>query len=92
MALGSDISPMKDSALLELGLWVKCGATTWQALIAATKNAAELCGVGPELGTVEPGKLADLIVVGDNPLSDIENLRKLQLVMKEGRIVADHRT
>ena len=92
MALGSDISPMKDSALLELGLWVKCGATTWQALIAATKNAGELCGVGPELGTVEPGKLADLIVVGDNPLSDIENLRKLQLVMKEGRIVADHRT
>ena len=83
---------MKDSALLELGLWVKCGATTWHALIAATQNAAELCGVGPELGTVEPGKLADLIVVGDNPLSDIENLRKLQLVMKEGRIVADHRT
>ena len=92
MALGSDISPMKDSALLELGLWVKCGATTWQALIAATKNAAEMCGVGPELGTVEPGKLADLIVVEDNPLDDIENLRKLQLVMKEGRIVADHRS
>ena len=91
MALGSDISPMRDSALLELGLWVKCGATTWQALTAATKNAAEMCGVGLELGTVEPGKLADLIVVADNPLSDIENLRKLRLVLKEGRIVADHR-
>ena len=91
MALGSDISPMKDSALLELGLWVKCGATTWQALSAATKNAAEMCGVGLELGTVETGKLADLIVVKDNPLSDIENLRKLELVLKEGRIVADHR-
>ena len=91
MALGSDISPMKDSALLELGLWVKCGATAFQALVAATKNAAEMCGVGPELGTVEPGKLADLIVVGGNPLADIENLRKLELVLKEGRIVADHR-
>ena len=91
MALGSDISPMKDSALLELGLWVKCGATPFQALVAATKNAAEMCGVGPELGTVEPGKLADLIVVGGNPLADIENLRKLELVLKEGRIVADHR-
>jgi len=91
MALGSDISPMKDSALLELGLWVKCGATEFQALVAATKNAAEMCGVGPELGTVEPGKLADLIVVGGNPLADIENLRKLELVLKEGRIVADHR-
>ncbi len=91
MALGSDISPMRDSALLELGLWVKCGATTWQALTAATKNAAEMCGVGPELGTVDPGKLADLIVVADNPLADIENVRKLQMVMKEGKVVADHR-
>lgn len=92
MVLGSDIYPMKESALLELGLWVKCGATTWQALSAATKNAAEMCGVGLELGTIEAGKLADLIVVTDNPLSDIENLRKLELVLKEGQIVADHRS
>ena len=91
MALGSDISPMRESALLELGLWVKCGATPWQALTAATKNAAEMCGVGPELGTVEPGKLADLIVVDGNPLDDIENIRNLELVIKEGRVVADHR-
>jgi imidazolonepropionase-like amidohydrolase len=91
MALGSDISPMRESALLELGLWVKCGATPWQALTAATKNAAEMCGVGPELGTVEPGKLADLIVVDGNPLDDIENIRNLELVMREGRVVADHR-
>ena len=91
MALGSDISPMRESALLELGLWVKCGATPWQALTAATKNAAEMCGVGPELGTVEPGKLADLIVVDGNPLDNIENIRNLELVIKEGRVVADHR-
>ena len=50
-----------------------------------------MCGVGPELGTVEPGKLADLIVVADNPLADIENVRKLQMVLKEGKVVADHR-
>ena len=43
------------------------------------------------MGTVEPGKLADLIVVADNPLANIENLRKLQLVLKEGQVVADHR-
>ena len=91
MALGSDISPMRESALLELGLWVKCGASTWQALQAATKNSAELCGVSHELGTVEVGKIADLIVVSGNPISDIENLRTLELVFKEGRIVADHR-
>ncbi len=91
MALGSDIRPLKDGALLEMGLWVRDGATTWQTLQAATRNAAELCGVGEQLGTVEPGKLADLIVVAENPLDDIANLRRLQLVFKEGRILSDKR-
>jgi len=91
MALGSDIRPLKEAALLELGLWVKDGATPWQALLAATRHAAELCGAGADLGTVEPGKLADLIVVAANPLEDITNLRRLLLVFKEGRIVSDKR-
>lgn len=91
MALGSDLRPLKDAALLELGLWVKDGATPWEALTAATRHAAELCGAGAELGTVEAGKLADLIVVRDNPLEDIDNLRSLELVVKAGRVVADHR-
>ena len=91
MALGSDINPISDSALLEMGLWVKAGATPWQTLIAATRNAADLCGVGEDLGTVEPGKLADLIVVDGNPLDDIDNLRRLRLVLKEGTVVAHHR-
>jgi len=91
MALGSDIRPLKEAALLELGLWVKDGATPRQALLAATRDAAELCGVGAELGTIQPGKLADLIVVDDDPLRDIRNLRRLRLVFKEGRLVSDHR-
>ena len=92
MALGSDIRPLKDAALLELGLWVKAGATPWQALQAATRHAAELCGVGEDLGTIEPGKLADLIVVAADPLDDITNLRRLLLVLKAGRIVSDKRS
>jgi imidazolonepropionase-like amidohydrolase len=91
MALGSDIRPLKDAALLELGLWVRDGATPWQALQAATRNGAAICGMGEELGTVEPGKIADLIVVGGNPLEDINNVRRLQLVLKDGRIVSDKR-
>jgi imidazolonepropionase-like amidohydrolase len=66
MALGSDVRPVRDGALLELGLWVKSGATTWQTLQAATKYAAEVSGVARDLGTVEVGKLADLIVVRDD--------------------------
>ena len=91
MALGSDLRPLRDSALLEMELWVKDGATPWQTLLAATRHAADLCGALRDLGTVEVGKLADLIVVRDNPLEDIHNLRSLQLVLKEGRVVADHR-
>jgi imidazolonepropionase-like amidohydrolase len=91
MALGSDIRPLKEAALLESGLWVKDGATPWQTLLAATRNAATLCGVGADLGTVEVGKLADLIVVDGNPLDDIHHLRRLLLVLKEGHIVSDKR-
>jgi imidazolonepropionase-like amidohydrolase len=92
MALGSDIRPLKDAALLEMGLWARSGATTWQTLQAATKHGAEVCGVGSDLGTVEVGKLADLIVVAANPLDNIQNLRRLQLVLKEGTVVSDKRT
>ncbi len=92
IALGSDVCPLRDSALLGMGLWVKDGATTWQTLLAATRNGAELCGRGSDFGAVEAGKLADLIVVGDNPLDNdnIENLSDHRMVLKEGRIVADH--
>ena len=91
MALGSDVYPLRESALLEMGLWVKDGATPWQTLLAATRNGAALCGMEADLGTVETGKIADLIVVDGNPLEDIENLGNLQLVLKNGRLVADHR-
>jgi imidazolonepropionase-like amidohydrolase len=91
MALGSDIRPLKDAALLELGLWVRDGATPWQALVAATRHGAAVCGVSNDLGTIEVGKLADLIVVGGNPLEDIQNVRQLKLVLKEGVIVSDKR-
>ncbi len=91
MALGSDIRPLREAALLEMALWVRDGATPLQAIQASTKNAAELCGVGDTLGTVEAGKLADLIVVAANPLDDIHNIRRLLMVMKDGRIVSDKR-
>lgn len=91
MALGSDVQPLRESALLELGLWVKDGATPWQALVAATRNASAVCGAASDLGTLETGKRADMIVVSSNPLDDIQSLRKLQMVFKDGRLVADHR-
>src|SRR5215475_4263945 len=68
MALGSDLRPLRDSALLEMELWVKDGATPWQTIVAATRHSADLCGALADLGTIEAGKIADLIVVRGNPL------------------------
>jgi len=59
--------------------------------VAATRNAADMCGVLDETGTLEAGKVADLIAVSGDPLSDINNIRAVELVMKGGRVVADRR-
>jgi imidazolonepropionase-like amidohydrolase len=91
MALGSDLGPLKDGALLEMGLWIRNGATSMQVIKAATKSSAEICGVGDDLGTIERRKIADLIVVKDSPLADVNNLRTLQLVFKDGQLVVDKR-
>ena len=91
IASGSDQGPPRDAALLEIELLARCGLGAHGAIVAATKHAAEVCLAGDRLGTVEPGKQADLIAVRDNPLDDISNLRTLKLVLKEGRVVVDYR-
>lgn len=84
---GSDSNPLGELGLLEIEQLVLSGLTGKQALIAATKNCAEMCGVLDELGTVEQGKIANLIVVEENPLENISNLRKLKMVFKDGKTV-----
>ena len=91
MAVGSDAGPLRDAVHQEMELWVKAGATPWQTLLAATKHAAELCGMGDRVGTIEPGKVADLVAVRENPLDDINHVREVVLVIKDGIVVADHR-
>ena len=87
MASGADFSPVAEMGLVEIEQLVRAGMTELQALIAATRTAADLCGVADQLGTVERGKLADLIAVDGNPLEDISNIRKLRMVLKEGNVV-----
>ena len=89
MALGSDLGPVKDAVHLEMALWVRDGATPMQAIKAATAMSAQTCGVDDKLGTVEVGKIADLIIVGADPLENIDNLRQLRMVFKDGRLVVD---
>jgi imidazolonepropionase-like amidohydrolase len=91
IASGSDQGPPREAALLEIEFLARCGLGAHGAVVAATRTAAELCQVGDRLGTVEPGKLADLIVVANDPLEDIHHLRRLLLVIKGGRVVVDRR-
>ena len=78
---------MKEFALREIEFLVKAGMTEMQALIAATRTSAELCDVVENVGTVEVGKQADLIAVEGNPLDNISNVRRLRMVLKEGKLV-----
>jgi imidazolonepropionase-like amidohydrolase len=84
---GSDSNPVGEIGLLEIEQMVFSGLTEMQALIASTRNCADLCEVLDKLGTVEEGKIADLIVISDNPLDNISNLRKLKMVFKDGKKV-----
>ena len=59
---------------------------TAQAIRAATVGAAELLGRGAELGTIEPGKAADLIAVGGSPLEDVTRLEHVGFVMHRGAV------
>jgi hypothetical protein len=70
---------------VELEQFVDAGLTPFQALRTATADAAEALGVGDALGTIEPGKLADLVMVGGDPLRDIRNTRDVRAVMRGGR-------
>lgn len=63
------------------------GLTPMQAIQTATGNVAEFYLKGKEIGTLEPGKLADVIILKSDPLQDIRNTRKIDLVMKDGRMM-----
>jgi imidazolonepropionase-like amidohydrolase/Tol biopolymer transport system component len=70
----------------ELWMLVQGGMDPLKAIKCATLNGAEYLGMGKELGSLEPGKLADLIVMDENPLDDIRNSEKIKYVMINGRI------
>ena len=63
---------------------VDYGMTPAEALRAATLAGAELLDMKNQIGSVEPGKLADMVAVSGNPLSDIQVLENVNFVMKDG--------
>jgi imidazolonepropionase-like amidohydrolase len=75
----------------EIQLLAAAGLTPLEAIQAATSRAAACLGIADRVGSVAPGKTADLIAVAGNPLEDLAALQAVKLVIKEGRVVHDRR-
>jgi len=93
VALGTDYAgaPNVD---FDLGMpideieWMQeAGMTVMQIIAAATKHAAHICSLDQEIGTLEAGKVADILVVDGDPLEDIHALTKTKLVLREGIVI-----
>jgi imidazolonepropionase-like amidohydrolase len=67
------------------------GMTPMQIIVAATRDAARVCNLERELGTVRPGKVADMLVVAGDPLRDLGALRKARIVVHDGVVIRDTR-
>jgi imidazolonepropionase-like amidohydrolase len=87
MSFGTDLGvcPYGTSGK-QFAFMVKYGMTPMQAIQAATTNAADLLGHSKEIGSIKPGKFADLIAVSGDPLTDISLLENVEFVMKEGKV------
>ena len=70
----------------ELELYVKAGLTPLEAIQAATLTPARVMKLENEVGTIEPAKRADIIILDANPLDNISNIRKVSSVVAQGRL------
>jgi imidazolonepropionase-like amidohydrolase len=92
IAFGTDAGVSKHGRNAdEFELLVKYGMPPAEAIKAATVNAADLLGLSSEIGTIEPGKSADIIAVAGDPLTDVRVLKTVGFVMARGEVVKDER-
>ena len=85
IAFGTDSGVSKHgNNALEFGLLVAAGLSEMEALVAATISAADLVGLSNEVGTIEPGKAADMVATANSPLDDITEMERIRFVMRNG--------
>jgi Tol biopolymer transport system component len=87
LGVGTDIWQLPDGVHRELEELVQAGLTPIQALRAATSDAARIAGAEQDLGSIEVGKLADLVLLEADPSVDIRNTRRIRSVLQNGRVV-----
>jgi imidazolonepropionase-like amidohydrolase len=87
IAFGTDagVFPHGDNAR-EFELMTEGGMPMTEALVAATRSAARVLDLGAEIGSIVPGKRADIIAVDGNPLEDVSSMRRVAFVMKDGQV------
>jgi imidazolonepropionase-like amidohydrolase len=95
-AMGTDtcVDPAFGDSAREIGMYADLGMTPMEAIQSATRNAADCIGLGADLGTLQAGKIADVIAVEGNPLEDVWVLArkdKIKMVVKDGVICIDRR-
>jgi imidazolonepropionase-like amidohydrolase len=71
----------------EIALMAEAGMSPMQIIVAATRNAAHVSGIADRAGTLEPGKAADILVVNGDPLTDLNALANVRLVLRGGSII-----
>lgn len=84
---GTDIWQVPTGVHMELEELVNAGLTPLEAIRAATGGAAKILGMEETLGTIAPGKWADLVILDADPLADIRNTRKIWTIVQAGRVV-----
>lgn len=96
VALGTDYDGF--NALFDLGMPIReinsmqeAGMTPMQIIVAATRHAAHVCNLEHDLGTLEVGKIADILVLNRNPLEDMRALQDARMVIHNGIIIRDER-
>ncbi len=94
IALGTDYAGYRcvfdmGMPMTEIGLMQQAGMTPMEIIIAATKNAAHVCNLDSDLGTLEAGRIADILVVNGNPLEDLSALQNVRMVIHGGVIVRE---
>jgi imidazolonepropionase-like amidohydrolase len=87
ICFGTDVGSFEHgTSAREFELMCSYGMTPLEAIRSATTRAAELLRMEKKIGTIEPGKLADIIAVEGNPLEQISALQRVVFVMKEGTV------
>jgi imidazolonepropionase-like amidohydrolase len=93
VALGTDYAgyttPFQlETPIREVELMLEAGMSPLQILVAATQNAARACNLESEIGTLEPGKRADILVVEGDPLQDVQAVTQIRWVLRDGVVIS----